>query len=196
MLPVLLVYLLPLNNLWINISLAVLFVLFSLTDFFDGYLARKYSQVTALGKILDPIADKCLVYSVLIALLAINKIFFIWVIILIGRDFFMMALRQVALEHGFSISVFLLGKIKTVIQLCFLTVLIVNPFHSLHDGALSVWIADFWKAPRWMAVEGVLLLATVGLALVSAQSYYRAFIGQFLKQQSSSTQVLQDELEV
>ncbi|TET07061.1 CDP-diacylglycerol--glycerol-3-phosphate 3-phosphatidyltransferase [Candidatus Dependentiae bacterium] len=197
MLPILLVYFLPLNQLWINSILAALFLLFSLTDFFDGYLARKYRQVTALGRVLDPIADKCLTYSVLIALLAIHKIFFVWVIILIGRDFFMMGLRQVALEHNFRVPVSLLGKIKTVVQLSFLAMLILNPYHSLQDNVLAGWIADFWRAPRWMVIEGVLLTATITFAFLSMRGYYRSFIEQFLQHQASGEKIPEkDDLEV
>ncbi len=181
MLPILIVYLLPLGSDVINSGLAILFVLFSLTDFFDGYLARKYRQVTVLGKVLDPVADKCLTYSVLIALLAVQKIYFIWVIILIGRDLFMMALRQVALEHKFSLSVSLLAKIKTAVQLMFITILILNPYHSLNSTGLAGWIADFWIAPRWMAIEGLLLAITIVLALVTLRDYYRQFITRFLR---------------
>ena len=189
MLPVLIVYLLPFGTLSINIGLSVLFVLFSLTDFFDGYLARKYRQVTILGKVLDPIADKCLSYSVLIALLAVHKIYFMWVIILIGRDLFMMGLRQVALEHHFSLSVSLLAKIKTAVQLLFITVLILNPYHSLESSGLSGWIADFWRAPRWMSIEAVLLAVTIILALITLRDYYRQFIVDFLSNQNCNTLV-------
>jgi len=197
MLPFLIVYLLPFNELWINALLAVLFILFSLTDFFDGYFARKYKQVSTFGRILDPIADKVLVYSVLIALLAINKIYFVWVLILIGRDFFMMGIRQVALEHGFSVPVSFLAKIKTAVQLAFLMVLILNPYHSLQDSGFAGWIADFWREPRWMAVEWVLLAATIVLALITAWSYYRSFIERFLQQYAGQKTVpTQEDLEV
>ena len=196
MLPVLIVYLAPYNNIRINVGLAVLFTLFSLTDFFDGYFARKYKQVTLLGKVLDPIADKCLVYSVLIALLAINKIFFVWVIILVGRDFFMMGLRQVALEHGFSVSVSWLGKIKTAVQFLFLIVLLLNPYHSLTTGGPSDWVADFWRAPRWMAVEAFLLLVTLVLALWSMINYYRIFVKYFLSKKDDDNSHEGIELEI
>src|SRR6266404_4937914 len=89
-LPFFLVYLLPLNIFWINCSLAVLFFLFGLTDFFDGYFARKYQQVTTTGAMLDHIADKFLVYSTLIALIAAQKLYFFWAIIWIGREFFIL----------------------------------------------------------------------------------------------------------
>jgi len=197
MLPFLVVYLLPFNELWINGILAALFVLFSLTDFFDGYFARKFKQVSTFGRILDPIADKILVYSVLIALLAINKIYFVWVLILIGRDFFMMGIRQVALEQGFTIPVTFVAKIKTAVQLFFLTILILNPYHSLKDSGFAGWIADFWREPRWMTIEWLLLAATIILALSTAWSYYRSFIKRFLNQYTSKKIIpTQEDLEV
>ena len=109
-LPVLLVYLLPYNILWVNILLAALFLVFSFTDFFDGYLARKWGQETTMGKMLDPIADKFLSASVLIALVASHKLFFYWAVILIGRSLFMMGLRIVSFEHGIPVPVSLWGK--------------------------------------------------------------------------------------
>ena len=108
-LPVILVYLLPLNIFWVNGVLAVIFMLLSITDFFDGYLARKYNQETVLGKVLDPLADKFLTYSALIGLLAAHKIYFYWVVILIGRELFILGLRHVALEHRLEVSVSILG---------------------------------------------------------------------------------------
>lgn len=179
MLPVLIVYLLPLNCCWINASLAVLFALFSITDFFDGYLARRYEQVTTLGRVLDPIADKFLVFSTLIALLAIQKIFFVWVLVLIGREIFMLGIRQLALENNFSVHVSWWGKLKTVAQLCYLTFLIYNPFHTLGFGGLTEFVRDFYHAPSWMAIELLLMLAAVGLSLFSAQRYYCSFMAQF-----------------
>ncbi len=165
LLPLLMVYLLPLNYLWVNCLLAGLFFLFGLTDFFDGYLARKYQQETSLGKILDPIADKSLVYSALIALVAIHKLYFYWAIILIGREFFVMGLRLVALEHTISIDVSLLSKIKTIAQMAMIMVIIINPF----------WQLGFSGAPKWNAVEGILIGATILLSLYTASEYYRSF---------------------
>jgi len=168
-LPLLLVYGLPLELLWVNGTLAAIFVFFSLTDFFDGYLARRLKQESALGKALDPLADKFLVYSTLVALLAIHKIYFYWVVILIGRDFFMMGLRQIALEHNFSVSVSGLGKIKTAVLLIYLTMAILNPYQGLWD-----------EHPWWNGVETMLLAATLVLAIWSAKKYYSAFIKQFM----------------
>jgi CDP-diacylglycerol--glycerol-3-phosphate 3-phosphatidyltransferase len=158
-LPLLLVYFLPYNIVWLNCVLAFIFVLFSLTDFFDGYLARKYNQVTALGKTLDPIADKFLIFSTLIAVLAVQKIFFFWVIVLIGREFFVMGLRQVALERGMGVPVSAGGKVKTVLQVILLTIIILNPEQAT-------------KASAWNMVEIIMLSATIIASLYSAGQYY------------------------
>ncbi len=165
-LPFLFVYLLPLQCWWINIFLAVLFILFSVTDFFDGYIARKYQQESDLGKILDPIADKFLVFSALIALLAAGKIFFYWVVILIGREIFIMALRQLALEQNTTIAVSWAGKIKTTIQMIMITYVIVNPYQQ--NGIAF--------APWWNGIELVLVLASIVLAVLSAYWYCQRYI--------------------
>lgn len=149
--------------------MALIFTLFVLTDFFDGYLARKYCQVTTLGKILDPIADKFLVYSTLIALLAINKIYFYWVVLLIGREFFVMGLRLIAAEHNFSIPVSSQGKLKTCIQMILLIYLIINPYQQ----------AGLQGAFFWNGVEIILLMTTMFFSVVSAYTYYQSFMKTF-----------------
>lgn len=164
LLPVLFVWFLPQHDLITNISLAFLFLLFGLTDFFDGYLARRYCQETLLGKILDPIADKFLIYSALIALLAIDKVYYYWVIIIIGREFFVMGLRLLALEYQARVSVSSLGKLKTMIQMLFITVVIVNPYQE--------W--GYAGAPYWNGLEALLLIATIITSLYSAWDYYRS----------------------
>jgi len=160
-LPLLLVHLLPYNSLLINSCLAVLFTLLALTDFFDGYYARKYQQESTLGRVLDPIADKFLTYSALIALLAAGKIYFYWVIVLIGRELFVMGLRHIALEHEFIISVSKLSKLKTVMLMLCITMIIVNPFQKMGVDALY-----------WNGAEMGLLLVTLVLSLLSAEQYY------------------------
>ena len=129
-LPFFLVYLLPYNIFWLNCTLAVLFFLFGLTDFFDGYLARKYNQVTSNGALLDHVADKFLLYSTLIALIAAHKLYFFWAILWIGREFFIMTLRHVALEQNYTITVSSYGKLKTALQIMCLTIIIANPHHA------------------------------------------------------------------
>ncbi len=167
-LPLLLVYSLPYHLIWINGMLGALFALLGLTDFFDGYLARKYNQETVLGRVLDPLADKFLTYSALIALLAAGKIYFYWVIILIGRELFIMGLRHVALEYQFRVPVSKLGKLKTAVQMLCITVIIVNPYQALGVHALY-----------WNGTEMGLLLVTIVLSLISAEQYCDDFMKQF-----------------
>lgn len=160
-LPIFLVYWLPYNIFLVNILLVVFFSLLSLTDFFDGFLARRLGLVSELGKALDPLADKFLVYSTLVALLAAQKIYFYWVILLIGRDFFMMGLRQIALEKGFHVKVNWLGKIKTAILMAFLAFLILNPYQGM-----------WYIHPFWNLGETILLITTMVLSIWSAKKYY------------------------
>lgn len=171
MLPVLFFYYLPLYNIWLNSGLALVFALLSLTDFLDGYIARNYQQETSLGKVLDPLADKFLFYSTFIGLLAAEKIFFYWVLLLIGREFFIMSLRQIALEQGFTISVSYLGKVKTALQMVTIIVIIINPYHGY----------SYSHAPVWNITEFILLSVTTTLSLLSGFLYYRMFITKWSK---------------
>ncbi len=170
-LPVLIVYLLPYHNLWINGAIAAVFVLLSVTDFFDGYLARRYNQETHIGKVLDPLADKFLIYATLVGLLAANKIYFYWVIILIGREFFITGLRNIALENNISVDVSFLGKLKTAAQMITMTILILNPYQAMRAQAFE-----------WNACETGMLLLTVVLSLVSAYQYYEHFMRKYSKE--------------
>src|SRR3990167_3799950 len=166
-LPVFIVYLLPYNILWLNCAIALIFVLLSITDFFDGYLARRYNQVTIIGRVLDPLADKFLTYSALIGLLAAGKIYFYWVVALIGREIFVMGMRHVALEHNFDVPVSYLGKLKTAFQMMTITVIIINHYYY-NEGIFNYW----------NGIELALLAFTTMLSLVSAQRYYDAFMIQ------------------
>ena len=168
MLPVLLVYLLPFNVFWLNGLLAFLFFIMSITDFFDGYFARKYNQETMLGKLLDPLADKFLTYSALIALLAAGKIYFYWVILLIGRELFVMGLRNVALEYKFSIFVSGSAKLKTALLMACITFIILNPYQSVG-----------FKEMYWNGTEHLLIAITLMLSLFSAQRYYSEFLRNY-----------------
>ncbi len=166
MLPMVFAYLLPINSFVINFLLAILFLLFGGTDFLDGYLARKRDQASVLGSILDPIADKFLIYSALIGVMAAGKIYFYWVIILIGREFFIMGIRQLAAERGFLIPVSFWSKLKTVLQMMMLVYIIINPYQQT-----SLFEAFWWHCGEW-----ILLLSTMILSLATAHWYYQEFI--------------------
>lgn len=158
-LPFLLIYFLPTASTYMHYCLAGLFALLSLTDFLDGFLARRYGQVTKVGALLDPMADKFLVFSTLVALLAIGKIYFFWVIVFIGREFFVLGFRIAALERGFSIPVDWFGKLKTVAQSLYILMVIAN------DHALQ--FVD--------QMEQVSLAFALALTIISGIHYYRAF---------------------
>jgi CDP-diacylglycerol--glycerol-3-phosphate 3-phosphatidyltransferase len=171
-LPFLCVFLLPFNNIVLNGFVLAVFVVFSLTDLLDGFLARQYNQESTLGKILDPIADKFLVCSSLIGLLAAGKIFFLWVIILIGRDLFMMGLRQIASQYQYDLPVSSWGKVRTTVLMTYIGCLIANPYQHM----------PFKQAFWWHSVELILLAASLLLTLWSAYTYYSVFLQKFIKQ--------------
>ena len=119
------------------------FCLASVTDFFDGYLARKNNLVTDFGKFMDPLADKLLICSALIALCS-NGRFPAWiVIIIIAREFTISGFRLIASDNGRVISASMWGKVKTVIQMFAVIMLImdlnnVSGTGSTGDGVIYV----------------------------------------------------------
>lgn len=163
--PFLLVYLLPLNIFFINLFLAIIFLLFGLTDFFDGYYARKLGQVSHLGSLLDPIADKFLLCATLISLVAAEKIYFYWVIVLIGREFFVMGLRYIASEKRIDIPVSWLAKIKTAIEIGYIAFVIAY----VPQAGLSIF-------SYVNVLYYGLLFGTLYLSLFTAYRYYMHFL--------------------
>jgi CDP-diacylglycerol--glycerol-3-phosphate 3-phosphatidyltransferase len=137
---------------------AVIFLAASLTDLLDGYLARKRGQVTTLGVLLDPVADKLLISSAFISLVQ-HYIVPAWmVVIIVGREFAVSGLRSIASTQGFAIKASELGKIKMVAQVAAITLLILgNEFQQLHT------------------VGTVALYVVVLFAVISAIDYFRTF---------------------
>lgn len=112
---------LPHSFLWA----LIVFIIASVTDMLDGIIARKYNQITDLGKLLDPLADKMLIISALICLVHLNLINVVAVIIVIIREFLITAFRAFAQEKQVIIAAGMLGKIKTVSQIiCVIFILI------------------------------------------------------------------------
>lgn len=121
--------LLILNNSTANIVAVVLFVLASITDYYDGYFARKYDAVTNLGKFLDPVADKILVSSILIILLYQLKIDPWMVILFVTRDTLVGGIRAAASADGLVIPAQTTGKWKAALQMIAIPFMMLNELH-------------------------------------------------------------------
>ncbi len=130
-----------------------IFVMASITDFLDGYIARKRNIVTVFGSFLDPIADKFLVVSSIIMLLAVDRVHPIVVIILVVREMYMTSLRLLALTEGVDVPVSSMGKWKTGTQMVAIPMLMVYDHFLGIDlplyGTILIYISAFlslWSA--------------------------------------------------
>lgn len=137
-----------LNGVFISLKNFVvlgLFALASITDFFDGYLARKNNQITTFGKFLDPIADKLLVNTLFIILAYQGVVPVVAVLLMIWRDTVVDGIRMLASSRGEVIAAGLLGKIKTVAQMLTIILLLLNniPFEwiGLPVADIFVWFS-------------------------------------------------------
>ena len=110
-------------NRYISLTL---FVVASVTDWFDGYLARKNNLVTNFGKFMAPLADKLLVCSAMICMIELNRLPAWFVIIIIGREFIISGFRLIAAENGIVIAANYWGKFKTASQMIMIILLILH----------------------------------------------------------------------
>jgi len=131
------------------------------TDWADGYFARRNAQVTTLGILLDPIADKLLISAAFISLVDMHLVPGWMVVIIIGREFTILGLRNIASAEGFTIAASALGKTKMVLQVCAVAVLIAGARH-----------------PSLRPFSMILLWLVVISALVSAAQYFHRFWNQ------------------
>jgi CDP-diacylglycerol--glycerol-3-phosphate 3-phosphatidyltransferase len=155
-----------------EIAASVLFVLASITDGVDGYLARKRGQITTMGMLLDPLADKVMVTAAIVALVAYNPdIVKVWIaVVIIGREFLISGLRSIASSEGFTIQASDLGKLKTVIQIIsVVSAILAHHWERWQFGLLVVPV-------RWIAIAAVYFAV-----LVSSVSVVDYFVG-FWKQ--------------
>lgn len=146
---------------------ALLFVLASITDWFDGYLARKYNAVSNLGKFMDPIADKILVATVLIMLIPTGRVGPILVILLLTRDILIGGIRSVAAADRLIIDAKPAGKWKTALQMVAIPALLI-PGRDLNGLALN-------------EIGLVLLWISVLLSLISGAQYIQLYYRQARK---------------
>lgn len=124
-----------------SIVTAVIFVIVSATDWLDGYLARKLNEVTAIGKFLDPLADKLLIITALIMLVDLDRAPSWMVALIVAREITITGLRTVAMSMGVVIAASPLGKIKTVVQIVAITPLIVHyTWFGIDFQMLGMWL--------------------------------------------------------
>lgn len=135
---------------------ALLFVTASLTDFLDGYFARRYRMVTKVGKLLDPVADKLLTLTPLIMLIPLREVPAWVVVVMVWREMAVTLLRQVAAERGVVVDASLLGKEKVVFQLAAVTALILHypyvgiDFHRVGMGLLYLaLVVTLWSGTQY-----------------------------------------------
>jgi CDP-diacylglycerol---glycerol-3-phosphate 3-phosphatidyltransferase len=151
--PLLIVFLISSSRVHALMAAAI-FILASLTDWADGVIARRRNQVTTLGTLLDPIADKLLVAAALVSLLQIEKIAAWIVVIIIGRELAVTGLRAVAAGVGVIVPASRLAKWKTVSQYVAITLLIVEK--SVDSAAFHITAtAVLWVALALTIVSGV-----------------------------------------
>ena len=158
------------ESTWGYFVALILFIIAAISDFVDGWLARKMNQVTPLGKLLDPLADKILVCSAFIVLSA-EGLCPVWVTTLImGREFLVTGLRQIAIEAGQVIAADRLGKWKTAFQLTYLIAGMIKltldkmesvepPLSYLHNLTNGAWLLP------------ISLVLAVGLTVISGWNY-------------------------
>ena len=111
---------------WFDYFAGLIFVIASVTDFFDGYIARSWNQMTKLGSILDPLADKMLVLAGLLGLMVLDRASAFAVFLILSREFFITGLRVVAVAEGKAVASTMIGKVKTVVQMIAIGFLLMN----------------------------------------------------------------------
>ena len=123
---------------WVALAL---FVIASLTDFADGYIARKYNLITNFGKFMDPLADKILTVSGMICLIELGRIPSWIVVIIVAREFIISGFRLIAAENGVVIAANYWGKFKTTFQMIMIILMIMNIPQLQIVTNIVMWIA-------------------------------------------------------
>ena len=157
-----------------NLASTLVFIVAAITDWFDGYLARRWNQTSAFGAFLDPVADKLMVAGALLVLVQLDRVNAIIAFIIIGREITISALREWMAEIGArkSVAVSSLGKIKTAAQMVAIPMLL---FHDpLFDGVLDIHRC------------GELLLWIAGVLTVWSMFYYLRRAWPLIKEKSGT----------
>lgn len=158
----------PKANFWAT----MVYIATALTDLVDGYLARRWGQISVLGKFLDPLADKLLVMATLIFLAYLGRLPFLGVvavIIMLGRELAITALRTIAMSEGLVMAAMRAGKDKTALQMVAILMLIVHQRYLIDFGFVQTEL-DFAGAGL------VLLYLSLFFALKSGGEYFKLFV--------------------
>lgn len=152
---------------------SAIFILASITDGLDGYLARRRGQITTMGMLLDPLADKLMIAACYITLLRlVPDIVNVWVVVLIiGREFLISGLRSIAASEGFTIEASELGKLKMVVQ-------IVSVVAAILAIRWDVWTFNLGLFSFVLSVDLVAKMAIwfmVAVSIISAVDYFWGF---------------------
>ena len=152
-----------------ELAASLFFIIVSISDGIDGYLARSRGQITTMGMLLDPLADKIMVTGALIALVAYNpQVVKVWIaVVIIAREFLISGLRSIASSEGFTIQASDLGKLKTVIQI--ISVVSAILAHHWYQWVFGVVVVPV----EWIAVAAIYF--TVLVSTISAIDYFVAF---------------------
>ena len=146
-----------------NVLATVMFVVFAITDWLDGFLARKLNQTSAFGAFLDPVADKFLVCAALLILVHMNRVHVLVALVIIGREIAISSLREWMAQIGASksVAVHMVGKLKTTVQMVAIPFLLFDGMlFGLIDtrvwGAVLIWAAavlTVWSMVYYMQKE-------------------------------------------
>jgi CDP-diacylglycerol--glycerol-3-phosphate 3-phosphatidyltransferase len=159
----------------------LLFWVASVTDWFDGYLARKRNLVSLTGKFLDPLADKLLVMAMLLMLLPLGRISPWLVMIILAREFSVMGLRSIAAGEGYIIAAGQGGKFKTAFQMTGLLGLIIH-YEYVVDYFFIEFRLNFHLIGLW------LLIISVIFSIQSAYEYFKGFMEAIEKVQTQEAE--------
>lgn len=152
-----------------EMAASLLFILASITDGVDGYLARKRGQITTMGILLDPLADKIMVTAAFIELVAYNpEVVKVWIaVVIIGREFLISGLRSIAASEGFTIQASDLGKLKTVIQIvAVVSAILAHRWFQWEFGPVIIPV-------KWTAITAIYFATAV--SVISAVDYFIGF---------------------
>lgn len=159
---------------------AAIFILATLTDKLDGYIARKQQNVTRFGEIMDPIADKILISAAIISLVQLDALSPWIAFLIISREFAVTGLRLIAVEEGRDIKVNTWGKIKTVAQIIMVIVLIIELAVKSGPSPPASWFQSLVYIYPATIISSLSLMVAVFITLISGIFYFYEYI-RFMK---------------